>query len=80
MTQVTKVALSLGSHHSESLNGFRFKRYAVRAPMRRCDATVGPDHRCRLLAHSDEDKVEIAELEAAADGYVRLATALLRGA
>jgi hypothetical protein len=48
--------------------------------MRRCDATVGPDHRCRLLAHSDEDKVEIAELEAAADGYVRLATALLRGA
>jgi len=30
-----------------------------------------------LLAHSDDDQVEIAELEAAVDGYVRLAKALL---
>jgi acetylornithine deacetylase len=30
------------------------------------------------LAHSDEDRVELTELEAAVDGYVRLATALLR--
>jgi acetylornithine deacetylase len=31
-----------------------------------------------LLAHSDEDQVELAELEEAVDGYERLATALLR--
>jgi hypothetical protein len=32
-----------------------------------------------VLAHTDEESVEITELEAAADGYVRLAKGLLAG-